>query len=167
MFCRNHAPRRCRSRGCRTSISDRNDRSRRTPARRSLAVDNLLQAAMFKQNMLSSAKVVGRFAKLIGDPQRRSVAAMVIDAGIAIARHTKSKIKLPGTLDRKAQVRREDDVAAIRCHLHFDRSAIECEHQRLDTCSSSCPESSAVRSSSRLAPFLHESGQSRQCGPSR
>ena len=89
---------------------------------------------MFKQNMLPCAKIVGRLAKLIGDPQRRRVTAVVINAGIAIARYTKPKVKLPGTFDRKAQVRREDDVAAIRRHFHLDGTAIERQHQRLNTC---------------------------------
>jgi len=136
MICRNRASRRRGTRGCRSSIRDGDDRSRRTTARRGLTVNDLLQAAMFKQNMLSSAKIVGRLAKLVGDPQRWTVAFMVINAGITIARHTKSKVELPGTLDRKAQVRSKDDVVAICRHLHLDRPAIECEHERLNACPS-------------------------------
>jgi hypothetical protein len=157
MICRNDAPRHCGSRGTHTGIRNRYNRSRRTPARRGLAVHNLLQAAMFKQNMLSGAKVVGCFAKLIDDPQCRSVVAMVINAGIAIACHTKPKVKSPGTFDRKAQIGREDDVAAICRHLHLDCTAIECEHQRLNACP--CLARSYMQSARRADPHRSSSRQ--------
>ena len=121
---------------------------------------------MFKQHMLPSAQLVGRLAKLVGNPQHRSVAAAVLNAGIAISRHTKPQIKRPGTFDRKSQVRRHHDVAAIRRHLHLDRAAIERQHQRLNTCPRLCPLSDAVRWSSTPAPFRPGSALSLPCDPS-
>ena len=89
----NDASRRCGSRRGHTSICNRNDRHRWTSARRSLAVNDLFQAAMFKQNMLSGVEIVGGLAELVGDTQRRSVAPAIFNAGIAASCHSKPQIE--------------------------------------------------------------------------
>ena len=126
-----NASRRRRSRGARTSIRDRHNRGRRTPARRSLTVNDLLQAAMFKKNMLPGTKVISSFTKLIDDSQRGSTASLVVDARVAALRHAKPQIERPCSLNCESQIRRQNDIAGGCIHLHLDRSAIEREHQRL------------------------------------
>ncbi len=148
MICSNRASRRRGSRrGC-PSISDRNDRSWRTPARRGFTVNDLFQAAMFKQNMLPSVKIVGRFAKLVGDPQRRSVAPMVVNAGIAASRNSKPQIKRARSLELQiaGQASEQRRLSSHPCVLRSLRDRERASAADFPGCS--CP---AVRCSPLVA----------------
>ena len=88
-------------------------------------VDDLFQAAMFKQNMLPRPKLIRRLAKLVGDIKQRRLRPAVINTCIAIPCYSKLQIKGTIAMHRKPKIRRHHYVAGCGVHPHLNRPAIE------------------------------------------
>src|SRR3984885_8382550 len=102
----------------------------RTPARRTLMIHYLFQTTVFKQHMLPSLQLIRRFAKLVSNIQHRRLLPTILNACIAVSRNAKLQVKRSIAPHRESKVRRRYHIATGRGHLHLNRPAIECQHQR-------------------------------------
>jgi hypothetical protein len=79
--------------------------------------------------MLAGAQIIARFAELVSSDDCRCLCSAIFYAGVTVAGDAKSEIEWTIAANTEAQVGSHDDVARRRCHLDFDRSTIEGQHQ--------------------------------------
>jgi hypothetical protein len=123
-------------------------------------IDDLLQAAVFEQYMLSRPQLVGRFAELVGYAQQGSLLAAILYAGVAVSRHAQSQIQRPLTFHCESEVRRHHDIVCGCWHRDFNCAAIESQHQRSRGVPFSCCE---MQSAGRAHPHHATSAQRNLC----
>jgi len=118
---------------------------------------------MFKQHMLASLQFIRRLAKLVCNIQHRSIRPTILNARIAIPRHSKLQVKRSVPLHREPKVRRRDHIASRRGHLHLNCPTIQRQHQRSRPSSigtlTRCHMQSARRTNTyRTTPFQFNLG---------
>ena len=96
-----------------------------------LIVDDLAQAAVLEEHMLAGDEAVGCRGERVAQQQHGSRSARVVDAGVAVAGDAQAEVVDASRFDGEADVRRQDDVAHVRCTSQLDCAAIEAEEQRV------------------------------------
>jgi hypothetical protein len=92
-------------------------------------IDDLLQAAMLEEDVLSGAQFVSRLTELVGHTQHGSPFSAILDAGVTVPRHAQVEIQRPIASHGEAEVRGHHYVALSGRHRHFNRAAVESQHQ--------------------------------------
>jgi hypothetical protein len=101
-------------------VGDRDDRGGWTAAWFVLVIDDLLERAVFEEDVLACVQLVAGLAELVGDAER---------TGVAVAGYAQAKVERTCALEGEAKVGRQDDVAGGCAGCDLDSSAIEGEHE--------------------------------------